>query len=70
MDIIGFNQLEGDSLYEVWERFKELLRRCLHHGLPKWLIVQTFYNCLTYATKLNVNAATCSGLIDNSAKEA
>lgn len=33
-DITSFQQLEGESLYETWERHKELLRRCPHHGIP------------------------------------
>ena len=36
--------MEMESLYEAWEHFQELLRRCPHHGLPIWQQVQTFYN--------------------------
>lgn len=45
--INGFRQYEGDSLYEAWEQFKELIRKCPHHGLAKGLLVQTFYNGLS-----------------------
>ena len=38
-DITSFVQFNGESLYEAWERFKELQRRCPHHGLPDWLIM-------------------------------
>ena len=38
-DITSFVQFDGESLYETWDRFKELQRRCPHHGLPDWLIV-------------------------------
>jgi len=31
--IIRFNQKDGESLYDAWERFKEMLRLCPHHGL-------------------------------------
>jgi hypothetical protein len=37
-----FTQKEGESLYDAWERFKEMLRLCPHHGLEKWLIIHTF----------------------------
>src|SRR5262249_35649361 len=40
-DISTYTQLETESLYEAWERYKELLRRCPYHGLPTWLQVQT-----------------------------
>ena len=33
-EITSFHQLEDESLYEACERFKELLRRCPHHGIP------------------------------------
>ena len=31
--ITRFNQKDGESLYDAWERFKEMLRLCPHHGL-------------------------------------
>jgi len=34
-----------------------MLRICPHHGLKKWLIVHTFYNDLSYTTKMTVDAA-------------
>ncbi|XP_075477888.1 uncharacterized protein LOC142518914 [Primulina tabacum] len=33
-DITNFAQYEQESLYEAWERYKDLLRRCPHHELP------------------------------------
>ena len=33
--ITRFNQKDGESLYDAWERFKEMLRLCHHHGLPE-----------------------------------
>jgi Retrotransposon gag protein len=55
--INSFQQKEGESLYDAWERFKDLLRSCPHHGLEKWLVIHIFYNGLNYNTKLTVNAA-------------
>ncbi|KAA3472708.1 Integrase, catalytic core [Gossypium australe] len=43
-DISSFVQIDSETLYDAWERYKDLLRRCPHHGLPLWLHVQTFYN--------------------------
>src|SRR5215470_7224122 len=40
-DISTYTQMESESLYEAWERYKDLLRHCPHHGLPTWLQVQT-----------------------------
>ncbi|KAJ8556524.1 hypothetical protein K7X08_032276 [Anisodus acutangulus] len=32
-EVNNFYQLEGESLYDAWERFKELQKKCPHHGL-------------------------------------
>ena len=63
-DITNFYQYENESLYEAWERFKEHIRKCPHHGLPKWMLVQLFYNGLSTNTQLNVDAAS-GGAINN-----
>ena len=62
--ITWFNQKDGESLYDAWERFKEMLRLCPHHGLEKWLIVHTFYNGLSYTTKMTVDAAAGGALMN------
>ena len=46
-DLAGFKQQHSESLYEAWERFKDLQRNCPHHGIPYWLLMQTFYQGLT-----------------------
>src|SRR5262249_5891843 len=56
-DIFTYTQIETETLYEAWERYKDLLRRCPHHGLPVWLQVQTFYNGLTNRNKAMIDAA-------------
>src|SRR3954468_8514492 len=57
-DISGFRQLHDEPLYEAWERYKDLLRRCPQHQLPKWMIVQTFYNGLHPNTRTMIDAAS------------
>jgi len=59
-----FTQNDGESHYDPWERFKEMLRLCPHHGLEKWLIIHTFYNGLTYITKIIVDAAAGGALMN------
>ncbi len=41
-----------------------MLRICPHHGLEKWLIVQTFYNGLSYTTKMTFDAAAGGALMN------
>ena len=46
---------------EVWERFTTLHRICLHHGLPKDVLIHTFYNGVTPATRDSIDSkAGCS----------
>lgn len=33
-EITSFRKTEFESLFEAWERFKELLRKCPHHEIP------------------------------------
>ncbi|KAL0412202.1 UNVERIFIED_CONTAM: hypothetical protein Slati_3809900 [Sesamum latifolium] len=35
-DITSFVQLDRESLYDAWERFKSMLRKYPHHELPVW----------------------------------
>ncbi|XP_057249960.1 uncharacterized protein LOC104891359 [Beta vulgaris subsp. vulgaris] len=56
-NITSFAQYDGESLYEAWERFKDLQRKCPHHGVPDWLLVQTFYNGLNESVRITIDAA-------------
>ncbi|WRX31367.1 Reverse transcriptase domain - like 10 [Theobroma cacao] len=69
-DITSFTQFDGESLYEGWERFKELLRRCPHHGLPDWLQVQTFHNGLIWSIKTTIDAVAGGALMSKNAADA
>ncbi|XP_063948190.1 uncharacterized protein LOC135152262 [Daucus carota subsp. sativus] len=35
--ITQFSQQSGETLCETWERYKEMLRKCHHHGMPDWM---------------------------------
>ncbi|XP_017970386.1 PREDICTED: uncharacterized protein LOC108660644 [Theobroma cacao] len=69
-DITSFTQFDGESFYEAWERFKELLRRCPHHEIPDWLQVQTFYNGLIGSIKTTIDAAAGGALMSQNAADA
>ncbi|KAH7655814.1 S-adenosyl-L-methionine-dependent methyltransferase protein [Dioscorea alata] len=56
-DISSFMQVELESLFETWDRFKEVLRKCPQHGFPEWMIIHTFYNGLNPSTKELLDAA-------------
>ncbi|KAG8656376.1 hypothetical protein MANES_04G127160v8 [Manihot esculenta] len=35
IELTSFTQREDESLHEAWEQYKELQRKCPHHGIPK-----------------------------------
>ena len=46
--ISTFSQKDSETLYQSWERFKELLNMCPHHWYESWHLVSYFYEGLTY----------------------
>ncbi|KAG8475506.1 hypothetical protein CXB51_032293 [Gossypium anomalum] len=65
-----FQQLDDDYLYEAWERFKELLRKYPHHGIPHCIQLETFYNGLNAHTRLMVDATANGVILSKSYNEA
>nr|GFA19817.1 reverse transcriptase domain-containing protein [Tanacetum cinerariifolium] len=43
-EIINFLQKPNETFNEAWERFKDLLRQCPHHGFSELHLLDTFYN--------------------------
>jgi len=68
--ITSFPQREDETLYEAWEHFKDLLRLCLHRGLQRWMVVQTFYNGVTQSVRVMIDAATDDTLMSKIKDEA
>ncbi|XP_062075621.1 uncharacterized protein LOC133779716 [Humulus lupulus] len=68
-EITSFQQLDEESLYEAWERFKELLRKCPHHGIPHCIQMETFYNGLNAHTRMVVDASANGALLAKSYNE-
>ena len=60
--ITQFQQGDQETLYDTWDRFKELLRKCPQHGYELSAQVQIFYDGLNYSTRALVDA-TCRGFI-------
>ena len=52
------SQGPGEVFYEAWERLRDLLRQCPHHGIPKHEITQIFYDCLGAPDRYLLNAAS------------
>ncbi|XP_061341125.1 uncharacterized protein LOC133287512 [Gastrolobium bilobum] len=56
-EINAFEQKESETLYEAWERFKGLLRKCPQHGIEAWEKARIFFQGMTSSTRTLVNAA-------------
>ena len=69
-EINTFRQLEGENLAEAWERFHELLRRCPHHRLTRWMQVHTFYNGLSDSTRIVIDASAGGALMKKTTDQA
>ncbi|GJT20757.1 reverse transcriptase domain-containing protein [Tanacetum coccineum] len=63
--------LEGAAkTCEAWERFKEMLRACPHHGFTELTQVDTFYNGLNDNDQDSLNAAAGGNLLSKTTREA
>ncbi|GJU64014.1 reverse transcriptase domain-containing protein [Tanacetum coccineum] len=45
-EISNFQQKFDESFHEAWDRYKDLLRACPHHGFTELHQLDTFYNAL------------------------
>ena len=70
LEINTFRQLEGENLAEAWERFHELLKRCPHDRLTRWMKVHTFYNGLSDSTITVIEASTGGVLMKKTTNKA
>ncbi|XP_073049527.1 uncharacterized protein [Primulina eburnea] len=70
IDITKFRQREFEVLYEAWERYKELLRKCPNHGYAEWVQIELFYNGLDGPTRGNVDAAAGGTIFSKTPEEA
>ena len=67
---IVFKQGEDESLYNSWERYKRLLKRCPMHGIDLTTQMDIFYHAMNYASKGIIDASRCGAFKRKSAKEA
>ncbi|XP_063946016.1 uncharacterized protein LOC135151483 [Daucus carota subsp. sativus] len=68
--ITQFSQLSGETFCEAWERYKEMLRKCPHHGMPDWMVINCFYNGLGPQSRPMLDAASGGALLTKSYEEA
>ncbi|GJT97973.1 reverse transcriptase domain-containing protein [Tanacetum coccineum] len=69
-EISRFTQKFEETFSEAWERFKEMLRACPHHGFMELTQVDTFYNGLNENDQDSLNAAAGGNLLSKTTREA
>nr|GEW83993.1 reverse transcriptase domain-containing protein [Tanacetum cinerariifolium] len=69
-EISNFQQKFDESFHEAWERYKDLLRTCPHHGFTKLHQLDTFYNALNLADQDSLNATAGGNLLEKSLQDA
>nr|GFA41421.1 hypothetical protein [Tanacetum cinerariifolium] len=68
-EISNFEQKFGESFHETWERYKDLLRACSHHGFTELHQLNTFYNALNPIDQDSLNAAAGGNLLERSTQD-
>nr|GEX14166.1 DNA-directed DNA polymerase [Tanacetum cinerariifolium] len=69
-EISRFTQRFEETFGEAWERFKEMLRACPHHGFTKLAQIDTFYNGFNDNDQDSLNAAAGGNLLSKTTREA
>nr|GEZ06806.1 reverse transcriptase domain-containing protein [Tanacetum cinerariifolium] len=63
-EITNFQQRFDESFSEAWDRFKDLLRACPHHGFLELHQLDTFYNTLNSKDQDSLNFAAGGNFLD------
>nr|GEV67297.1 reverse transcriptase domain-containing protein [Tanacetum cinerariifolium] len=68
-EIINFLQKSNETFNESWERFKDLLRQCPHHGFFELHQLDTFYNALNPNDQDSLDSAAGGNFLDKIPRE-
>nr|GEU82413.1 reverse transcriptase domain-containing protein [Tanacetum cinerariifolium] len=68
-EITNFQQRFDESFSEAWDRFKDLLRACPHHGFSELHQLVTFYNALNSKDQDSLNFAAGGNFLDKMPRE-
>ncbi|GJZ64005.1 reverse transcriptase domain-containing protein [Tanacetum coccineum] len=68
-EISNFEQRFSESFHEGWDRYKDLLRACPHHGFTELHQLDTFYNALNTTDQDSLNSAAGGNLLERSTQD-
>jgi len=69
-NIVIFQQKKTETIPEAWEHFQGYISDCPHHGMARWLLMQTFYHGLTQKARECLDASAKGSLLDLTIGEA
>ncbi|GKB25499.1 hypothetical protein Tco_0864900 [Tanacetum coccineum] len=67
--ITTWDDLFDESFHEAWDRYKDLLRACPHHGFTELHQLDTFYNALNPSDQDSLNSAVGANLLERSTQD-
>nr|GEV44332.1 hypothetical protein [Tanacetum cinerariifolium] len=68
-EITNFLHKTNETFNEAWERFKDLLRQCPHHGFSELHQLDTFYNALNPNDQDALDSAAGGNFLDKIPRE-
>ncbi|KAL5573652.1 hypothetical protein UlMin_023249 [Ulmus minor] len=68
--ISTFAQKAGETLHQAWERYKDLLNLCPHHGYESWRVVSFFYDGVSYEDLKFIEMMCSGGFLKKNPEEA
>ncbi|GJR20082.1 reverse transcriptase domain-containing protein [Tanacetum coccineum] len=69
-EITRFQQRFGETFAKAWDRFKDLLNKCPHHGFSPLHQIDTFYNSLSQADQDSLNSVAGGNFLKKNTQEA
>ncbi|XP_057726562.1 uncharacterized protein LOC130941934 [Arachis stenosperma] len=55
VDVQTFKQKDGEYLYEAWERYKQMTKRCPFDMFSEWTMIDIFYYGLSEFSKMSLD---------------
>nr|GEY04394.1 reverse transcriptase domain-containing protein [Tanacetum cinerariifolium] len=68
-EITNFLQKPNETFNEAWERFKDLLRQCPHHGFSELHQLDTFYNAFNPNDQDALDSAAGGNFLDKNPRK-
>ncbi|GJW32891.1 reverse transcriptase domain-containing protein [Tanacetum coccineum] len=68
-EISNFQQRFDESFHEAWDRYKDLLRACPHHGFTELHQLNTFYNALNPTDQDSLNYTAGGNILERSTQD-